>query len=380
MRASRWLVLSGAFLLACSADNTVGPGPDGGEPDAVSGNDSATADVSAPDTGPVLCGTTKCGANETCLNGVSCACNPGFVPGASGCDAAAAGSPASHAQTDVCKKWKDGHVETTPNPFTKGANQCDLGTFAQGGINDTLLRINMFRWMDGLGDVVDDATSSAGDQACAVIQAWNDPSSLLPSPHTPPSSAVCYSAAGGTWSGKSNLAWGTSSPDAIDLYIEDPGAGNAGSLGHRRWVLHPTLGKVGIGFVSGGSNGFGGRAQCLGVFDTTGAGPKPVWYAWPPPGYVPVEVTPGVLNQGWGWSFHLTKGGVIGTAKITVQNLSKGVEAPVTLKTLGNNYGDDAISFYPNGWTPAAGEVYRVTVDVGATGKFVYDVMPVTCN
>jgi len=379
MRASFLLLASGAFLLACSGDDSVGPGPDGGDPDAVNGGDSPTNDGSTADTGPVLCGGKTCGANETCLNGVSCACNPGFVPGASGCDAAPAGSPASHLQADVCKKWKDGHVVTTPGGFTAGVAQCDLGTFAAGAITDTLVRINMFRWMEGIGDVADDPTKDANDQACALIQAWNNPSNF-PNPHAPPASAVCYTATGATWSGQSNLAWGTSSPDAIDLYIEDPGAGNAGSLGHRRWVIHPTLGKVGIGFASGGNNGYGGRAQCLGVFDTSGAGPKPAWYAWPPPGYVPVEVTPGVLNQGWAWSFHLKQGGVVANAKITVQNLSTAADAPVTLKTLGNGYGDDAISFYPNGWTPAAGEVYRVTADVGAGGKFVYDVMPVSCK
>ena len=51
---------------------------------------------------------------------------------------------------------KDGHVVTAPNPYTKGAMMCDPGTFSAGGMADTLKRINMFRWMDGLADVTDD--------------------------------------------------------------------------------------------------------------------------------------------------------------------------------------------------------------------------------
>ena len=46
--------------------------------------------------------------------------------------------------------------------------------------------------------------------------------------------------------------------------------------------------------------------------------------------------------------------------------------------TLNQGYGDDAVSFYPSGWMPAAGEIYRVTVTVNAS-TYVYDVRPVTC-
>jgi hypothetical protein len=308
-------------------------------------------------------------------------CKEGFVPAlAGGCETAPANSPAAHTKSDVCKKWKEGHVVTTPSPYTKGTKQCDVGTLAKGGITDTLLRINLFRWMEGLAPVADEATKNAGAQACAVLQAWNEPASLTPSPHKPQASATCYTSTAATWAGQSNLAWGASTSDAIDLYVKDPGASNAASFGHRRWVLNPPLSKVGIGFVSGGSNGnTGGQAQCLGVFDTSGTGPSPTWFAWPPAGYVPVEVTQSVLNEGWGFTFHMKQKDVVSSATITVTNLTTRQSAPVTVKKLNQGYGYEAISFYPNGWTPAAGSVYRTTVDVPTVGKTVYDVLPVSC-
>lgn len=348
-------------------DETTNPGNDGGNP--------ADGTMMMQDTGPVVCNGKMCGNGETCFNNMACVCKDGYVPGANGCDPAPMGSPASHTQQDVCQKWKDGHVVTAPNPYTKGQNMCDPGTFSAGGMADTLKRINMFRWMDGLADVTDDATRDQGDQACAVIQAWNNPGNFQ-NPHMPPMNATCYTSLGATWCGQSNLAWGTSSPDSIDLYIRDPGQGNAASLGHRRWVLHPNLGKVGVGFVSGGNNGFGGQAQALGVFDTSGTGPYPAWYAWPPAGYVPVQVAQ--TASGGAWSFHMKMGGVVSNAMMTVKNLVTNANLNMMKTTLNQGYGDDAVSFYPQGWMPAAGEIYRVTVQVNAS-TFVYDVRPVTC-
>lgn len=368
--------MSAALLIGCS-DGT-GTQDDGGTPgDGMTDNDGNMPpdDGSMQDTGPVLCNGETCGPNEVCFNSLACVCKDGFVPGVSGCDPAPAGSPASRTQSEVCQKWKDGHVITAPNPFTKGSTNCDLGTFSAGGMADTLKRINMFRWMEGLADVTDDVTKDQGDQACAVIQAWNNPGSFA-NPHQPPSNAVCYTSLGASWCGQSNLAWGTNSPDSIDLYIRDPGQGNATSLGHRRWVLHPNLGKVGVGFYSGGNNGFGGNAQALGVFDTSGSGPYPSWYAWPPPGYAPVQVTQ--TNQGWAWSFHLKQGNVANGATMTVKNLVTNAALTMNKMTLNQGYGDDAVSFYPSGWTPAAGEIYRVTV-TASNGTYVYDVRPVTC-
>ncbi len=371
----RWAVAlcvgGSALLLACSGDDSAAT-DGGGIGDGGGDESNILLDGALPqDSGPAPCGSSVCGAGETCLNDASCVCSPGYVPdGNGGCTPAAAGTPSSHTQADVCQHWKDGHVVTTPKPFTAGQNQCDVGTLAAGGITDTLVRTNMYRWMEGLDPVTDDATKDQGDQACAVIQAWNNPKSLS-NPHSPPNTATCYNALGATWSGQSNLAWGTSCADSIDLYVSDPG--NATTLGHRRWVLHPNLGKVGVGYYEGGNNGYQGKAQCLGVFDTSGTGPYPAWYSWPPSGYVPKAVA-----QTTPWSFHIKQKSVISGAVIAVKDMGANKDVAVSTQKLNQGFGDDAISFSPSGWTPQVGDVYRVSVTAGGS-TYVYDVLPVDC-
>ena len=70
-------------------------------------------------------------------------------------------------------------------------------------------------------------------------------------------------------------------PDDTHVY---PGHGNDTTLGHRRWILHPPLGPIGIGFY--------GDASCLGVFGMSGGGTSGDWYSYPPTGAVPKGLEP----------------------------------------------------------------------------------------
>jgi hypothetical protein len=354
------------LVLGCSGgDSTAvdGGGDDGTASDGMPMNDTAV------ETGPVMCGTVICNKTETCINNTSCACGPGYVPNGTsgGCIAAPSGSPAAHTQADVCTHWKNGHVVTTPNPFTPGSTSCDPGTLAAGGITDTVVRINTFRWLVGLGsNVADDATLDTGDQDCAII-AVSNPAGLQA--HNPPTSSTCYNSTGAAAAGMSNISWGVTSCDSIDLYVQD--TGNETTLGHRRWIFHPPLGVVGVGWVVKGGTQFG-RAGCLGVFDTSGTGPKPTWYAWPPPGFSPITA-----DTKTEWSFHYPAG--MTTATATVTDMATNMPLSVTTTMLPKYYGDDAFEITPSGWMPTAGDVYRVTVTPDNAAPIVYDVSPVMC-
>ncbi len=343
----RFLTLGAVFLLACSGggdDNATSDGGDGGSPS----NDGMMANDTPADTGLVLCNGVTCGANEVCLNDKSCVCAPTFVPnGSGGCVSAPANSPGSHTEADVCAMWTSGHVITTPNPYTAGSTMCDPGTLAAGGITDTLVRINAFRWLTGLGNMVtDSATDDTGDQDCSIIAIWN-PASLAA--HHPPTSSTCYNSNGATWAGMSNISWGLSAPSSIDAYIQDQG--NESSLGHRRWVLHPPLGIVGVGYVKASGTMYG-QAGCLGVFDTSGTGPEPMWYAWPPEGFIPATILTGTTEV-FPWSFHFPAGMTSATA--TVMDMGTASMLTVTTLLLPSGYGDDAFENHaewvdPNGW------------------------------
>jgi uncharacterized protein YkwD len=312
-----------------------------------------------------------CGANSKCESATkTCVCNPGYVSQGNTCAAAAVGDPSTHTQAEVCSHWQEGHVLTEQKPMTAVVTECTVGSLKPGAITDTLVRINMFRWLEGLGPVSDDAQYDSDAQACANLESWWNFDSP-DSPHMPSSSAKCYTTTGAATAGQSNIAWGSGGPaQSIDQYIEDDG--NETTLGHRRWVLNPPLNPIGIGYWEKG--GQYGNSSCLRVFASKGTGPKPNWNAVPPAGFAPLE-----MAQYKQWSF---EGSLAGTAKATasVLRVEDNMTLPVTQQALSQGYGQDTMSFMPNGWVAEAGKTYRVTISGLSAGNVVYDVKPVNCN
>jgi hypothetical protein len=226
----------------------------------------------------------------------------------------------------------------------------------------------MFRWLVGLGPVVDDPNLNTINQFCANQTSWWD-WSLPHSPHHPPPEAKCYTDQGALGAGQSNLAWGPGHPaHAINQFMED--WGNETTLGHRRWILNPPLGPVGIGYWEGG--GQYGSAMCLSVFGMSGGDSAPPWTSIPPAGFSPVEMTT------WTWSL---QGDLFGIGSATVEMLDVDTNTPLAVQILPLQvgYGQEAISWLPSGWTPQAGKTYRVTLGGVNGGPIVYDVKPVAC-
>jgi uncharacterized protein YkwD len=356
------------------AGSPTGTAGDGGA-GAAGGNGNGGAGATGAGAGPATGGTgggascAPCGPNEYCEAATAtCVCSPGFLLQDGSCKPAPPGDPSTRTQEEVCQKWKDGHVVTTPDPLTASGQECDAGTLKQGAINDTLTRINMFRWLAGLGPTTDDATLNAGAQLCANLESWWDFGSGQ-SPHSPPASSKCYTADGGSFAGQSNIAWGSGGPaQAIDQFMQDNG--NETTIGHRRWIVNPPLNPVGIGYWQTG--GQYGNSECLRVFGTSGSGPDPDWVAVPNQGYVPAEMAQ------WTWTFHGNMGGVP-NAQISMLSVDDNTPVTVSIKTLSQGYGEEAISWVVQGGV-TAGKTYRVTVSGVTGGDVVYDVKPIACN
>ncbi len=316
------------------------------------------------------CASVQCGANQHCdPSSLQCVCNPGFVSNGSSCDAAQPGDPSTHTQQDVCDHWSQGHQLLDPSPWSSSSSdECDPGTLTRDGIDDTLARIAMFRWMVGLGPVSDDAGLDEMDRWCAVLSSWNPPSGSY-NPHSPDPSRKCYTTEGASGAGQSNIAWGPGNPaQAIDQFIQD--SGNETTMGHRRWLFNPPLGPVGVGYYAGG--GAYGDAECLAVFGSSGSGPWPSWIAFPPPGYFPVEI------GAWMWTFHSNSS--VANAAMTVTRQSDAQPLAMQKFSLVQGYGSyDTIGFRPQGWSPAAGETYLVAVDGVGSGTITYELKPVNC-
>jgi hypothetical protein len=351
---------------AATIATSVGPGGPGVT--SSSGGD-VTSVAASSGTGMAATCKPACAANQYCEAAtLSCVCNPGFVMQGGACAPAPAGDPTSHTQQDVCDHWKAGHVVTEPNPLTTTGAECDAGTLKQAAIVDTLTRINMFRWMDGLGPTSDDPTYDADAQKCSNLESWWP--WMGGSPHMPPTTSKCYTAAGGATAGESNIAWGSGHPaQAIDQFMQDNG--NDTTLGHRRWILNPPLGPIGIGYWEGG--GMYGNAECLRIFGSSGGGPNPPWVAIPTAGFAPIETAT------WTWSFHGSLGGIAG-ATASVLRVDDNMVLPVKMMALQQGYAQETTSWTPVGWAAEAGKTYRVTVSGLSGGDVVYDVKPVACN
>src|SRR5207244_3677861 len=177
--------------------------------------------------------------------------------------------------------------------------------------------------------------------------------------HTPPPSWLCYTAAGADAASHSNIALGASGPDAIDLYMDDPGSGNY-AAGHRRWILYPPQAQMGTGDVEGGDAPEQGNA--LGVLYGFGSRPAtPEWVAWPPPGFVPYWLLPSQSNR---WSLSYPNADFSGA----IVTMTRGTTPiTVTYETQVNNqgYADNTLVWLPQGVSysaPTSDTTYGITL------------------
>ena len=149
-----------------------------------------------------------------------------------------------------------------PTGWTGSVAGCNAGTTSAAHQTATLDTVNFFREFVGLTNVSFNATYSAKAQQAALMMQANNQLS-----HNPPTSWTCYTADGAQAAGSSNIALGTNNgPNAVRLYMIDPGSGNT-AAGHRRWVLDPTRLTMGSGTT--------GNANDLWVFGATQ--PLPAW-------------------------------------------------------------------------------------------------------
>jgi hypothetical protein len=316
-------------------------------------------DPKAGCTAQTPCG--NCPASSVCdTTSNTCACDPGYLLQNGACAVATAGDPAAHSAADVCNAWRIGNLVADQNPYKAGAMMCDLGTLSRAGIDDTLRRTDMYRYLGGLYPITDDAGSDADDQACAVMEAANG---MLN--HMPPMSWLCWTQSGYNGSSSSNIAEGTAIPaDSVDLFMDDSN-GQPFVFGHRRWLMNPPLDGVGVGFAA--------SFTCYHVFGSGNMQPPAQWQSVPNQGPTPLPYA-----QFAYWSFH-AQGVELANAAIAVVRTDDGANLTVTPIQVPDGYGVNAIAFSRTGWQPEAGKTYQVTVSGTTLGQVTYMVQPVNC-
>ena len=158
-------------------------------------------------------------------------------------------------------------------------------------------RLNALRRIAGLPAVTLDLSLCENAQYGAVIQAANG--SLDHYPDQPAGMGDSFYQQAKSASASSNLAAGHTLTGAVDAFMDDSDASNIATLGHRRWQLNPTLGKVGFGYAVSG-RGYS-RYVAEKVFDRSGAGCDYDFIGWPASGSFPAQL----FDGGTAWSVTL---------------------------------------------------------------------------
>lgn len=248
--------------------------------------------------------------------------------------------------------------EITSTGWTGSVSTCTAGSVSQASRDAVIKRINYFRRRVGLNDNCTlDPSLYVQEQETALMMTANNTLS-----HTPPSSWTCYTAAGSTGAGSSNLALGTNTSGAVTAFINDYGTGNT-ACGHRRWILHSTKQQFSFGSTD--------NAMALYVFASGTNTTIPAYIAWPPKGYVPQSL---IFGR---WSFSIP-GANFGSATVTMTGPSGNVS--LIQDPVANGYGDNTLVWEPTGViTNSTTDVtYTVTVSgiTGATqSSYTYNVV-----
>lgn len=253
---------------------------------------------------------------------------------------------------------------SVPVGWTGNTAGCNTGAPSAAAQQATLTAVNWYREMAGVSPVSFDAgLSSKAQQAALIMEAqWG-------LSHNPPSNWKCWTQTGAHAAGSSNLALGVSGANAIQGYMEDPGAGNE-PVGHRRWILYPPQTTMGSGSTS--------WANALYVFAQTGARPAtPSLMPWPTAGFFPSPEEPGGR---WSISFNTFDYQSSAFNNATVQVTRDGQAVSVSQKPQAFGYGDPTLVWEMDVPTVSGGpdQTYHVKITgisaPGLPSTYEYDV------
>lgn len=262
-----------------------------------------------------------------------------------------------------------------PIGWNGNVGACNAGTDSLAYQTATIDRVNFYRALSGLPGNISllGATEQTDTQAAALMFSANQMLS-----HDPPSNWLCYTDAGHTAAGNSNIALGfgnnaAAGPGAVDLYMDDGGSNNT-AAGHRRWVQYPPQTQMASGSIPYNPQW---ASNALWVFGPMGTRPPtPNGVSWPSQGYIPWQLLP-ESNR---WSFSWNNANFAG-ATVSMTRNGTPLGAP-SYEQIQNGYGDNTLVWLPQGVTysqPSQDVVYHVVISGitggGAPSSVAYDVI-----
>jgi hypothetical protein len=225
-------------------------------------------------------------------------------------------------------------------------SDCSIGNHSSVDRDDALRRIKFFRYMVGLS--MDVTINSVFDQECGEAAAYLFANSLLT--HYPESNKPCFTQLAYQAASSSNIGMGMNAAQAIRLYVADDGNNNLNTLGHRRWILLPSIIEFGIGQKK--------NFNVLKVINTARNNSLTATFvAHPGPGPQFFDLVPRA------WSFQMSS--ISGNNISVVLKRADGVNVDIITNLLPRGYGWDCISFMPTDKSQIkTGYEYKVNITI----------------
>ena len=174
-----------------------------------------------------------------------------------------------------------------------------VAPYATGSLTEEFMQtgltyLNYVRFVAGLPEITLDDAMNLDAQHGAVVLAAIDELTHYPSQPADMDDAFFQKGYAATSSSNISYRWGYDPlgnlKNSILGCMNDNGSiGNLTTVGHRRWLLNPTLGKVGFGYAESNS---GASYIVTKVFDWSGVGCTFDFISWPAAGNQPVDLFP----------------------------------------------------------------------------------------
>lgn len=287
---------------------------------------------------------------------------------------------AYHTQAEISARIKnDGVTQEDPLNYVVDPSFAppydNVGVLAPDTLNNAMKMMNQIRYIAGLQDNVTlNEEYNRKAQAAAYVNLLNR--NLSHYPTKPAGMADSMYDLGRNGASSSNIAmasWKCSlNWTIVQGWMEDGDASNIDRVGHRRWILNPSMGQTGFGAVYGP----GGTYSALYCFDRTRSASE-TQVAWPAQN-MPV----GYFNKIFPWSISMGTNVDKNAVRITLKRVNDGKIWNFSAGASNGYFNVDnggygqtgCIIFRPEGITGyQAGDIFEVSI-TGSGIKLSYHV------
>ncbi len=294
-------------------------------------------------------------------------------------------------QAEFRRRW---HEASAGQPKLALLRPANLATFDPGLPDSELLQggrkmIEFVRWAGGLGNSLSLTDGLNSDAQCgALLLATGGFDHYSPQPSGMPTDLYTRAARA---TAQGNISYRRGTANGLNAMILDQMADvgpNAFTTGHRRWILNPSLAKIGIGYLIKPAT----KEAFSTILVSDRSAPAPKWDAtlWPGKGAFPMELVPRGLpwtitlnpdiynlkrTDGWEISWQLNHG-EIQTIKPQLENEGRPDQLWATWETSGYGVGNAIIFLPPNNHSLKSGDI----CDICFSGLRKYDGTEVSLN